>query len=55
MSLETTLEIILNLHLDPISMTTIVVANIPNRHPIIIAVHQQIPATTPFLLNLSIL
>ena len=52
-SLETTPEIILNLRLDPILMTTIAVANIPNRHPIIIAVRQLTPVTTLFLLNLS--
>ena len=52
--LETITEILLNLHLEPIFMTTIVVASIPNRHPTIIVIHQQILATTPIHLIPSI-
>ena len=48
LSLEMTPEITLNLRLNPILMTTIVVASTPNRHLIIIAVRRQIPATTLF-------
>ena len=48
------IEVLLNHHPETIFMTTIVVANIPNRHPIIIVAHQQILATTPIHLPLLI-